>query len=91
METLQDFLRYKKELTEYMDYFNSHYDMTNNFAQTTLKPFFSKSVPGGLFDLPFVDELGTLDKEELDDLSVKVIAIKNYLNKERKKKQQTPC
>ena len=65
MDTLQDFLRYKKELSDYIDYFNSYYIMRNNFDQITLKPFSTKSVPGGLFNLPFIDELGTLNKKEL--------------------------
>lgn len=35
--------------------------------------------------MPFIDELGTLDRKVLDDFSVKVIAIKKYLDKERRK------
>lgn len=41
LDTLQDFLRYRKELGEYTDYFNSHYDMRNILDQKNIKTIFS--------------------------------------------------
>ena len=44
-----------------------------------LSPFSTNENPGGFFQLPHLDELGSLDINELDYLSGKLIVNKNYI------------